>query len=78
MSLHRPHLPDRSAASARYFRAATYYLTGERQTPPGPAKTHSYTEALGAFARGVELMAKPIVRVEVQPPDGILPGYLIP
>ena len=66
------------AASAHYFRAATYYLTGERQTPPGPAKTHSYTAALEAFARGVELMARPIERVEVDSPDGILPGYLIP
>ncbi len=39
---------------------------------------HSYTEALAAFASGVELMAKPIERVEVPSPDGILPGYLIP
>ncbi|HEX9528919.1 MAG TPA: alpha/beta fold hydrolase [Streptosporangiaceae bacterium] len=66
------------AASARYFRAATYHLTGERQTPPGPAKTHSYTAALEVFASGVELMARPIERVEVESPDGILPGYLIP
>jgi alpha-beta hydrolase superfamily lysophospholipase len=66
------------AASARYFHAATYHLTGERQTPPGPAKTHSYTAALEAFAKAVELMANPIERVEVDSPDGILPGYLIP
>lgn len=66
------------AASTRYFRAATYHLTGERQTPPGPAKTHSYTAALDAFAMGVELMARPIKGVEVKSPDGILPGYLIP
>ena len=66
------------AASARYFRAATYHLTGERQTPPGPAKTHSYTLALEAFAHGVELMARPMERVEVKSPDGIPPGYLIP
>jgi hypothetical protein len=31
------------AASARYFRAATYHLTGERQTRPDPAKIRSYT-----------------------------------
>ena len=37
------------AASARYFRAATYHLTGERQTPPGSAKTHSYTAALSRW-----------------------------
>ena len=68
---------DVYAASARYFRAATYHLTGERQTPPGPAKTRSYTAALDAFAQGVELMPRPIERVEVRSPDGILPGYLI-
>jgi dienelactone hydrolase len=66
------------AASARYFRAATYHLTGERQTPPGPAKTQTYTAALEAFAQGVALMPRPIERVEVDSPDGILPGYLIP
>jgi dienelactone hydrolase len=66
------------AASARYFRAATYYLTGERQTPPGTAKMRSYTAALEAFARAVELMPRPIERVEVDSPDGVLPGYLIP
>src|SRR5260370_38011871 len=38
----------------------------------------SHTAALASFARGVELMAKPIERVEVPSPDGILPGYLIP
>jgi dienelactone hydrolase len=65
------------AASARYFRAATYHLTGERQTPPGPAKTHSYQAALAAFAKGVEHMPHPLERVEIDSPDGILPGYLI-
>ena len=39
---------------------------------------HSYTAALEAFARAVELMPRPIERVEVDSPDGILPGYLIP
>jgi dienelactone hydrolase len=68
----------RQAASARYFRAATYYLTGERQTPLGEEKTRSYTLALDAFARGVGLMNRPLERVEVDSPDGILPGYLIP
>ncbi|MBB5167811.1 hypothetical protein HNP02_007818 [Mycobacterium sp. AZCC_0083] len=37
------------SASARYLRASTYYLTGERQTPPGLAKSRSY--AAGLFAR---------------------------
>jgi hypothetical protein len=42
------------------------------------AKMHSYTAALEAFARAVELMPRPIERVEVDSPDGSLPGYLIP
>lgn len=66
------------SASARYLRASTYFLTGERQTPPGPAKTHSYTTALECFAKSIELMPIPLERVEIPSPDGILPGYLIP
>ncbi len=68
----------RRSASARYLRASTYYLTGERQTPPGPAKTYSYQAALAAFAKAVEYMPHPVERVEIDSPDGILPGYLIP
>jgi len=68
----------RLAASARDVRAAIYYLTGERQTPPGSAKMRSYEAALAAFQRGVALMPTPLERVEVPSPDGILPGYLIP
>ena len=68
----------RRSASTRYLRAANYYLSGERQTPPGPAKTHSYRSALGAFAKAIEHMPRPLERVEVDSPDGILPGYLIP
>jgi hypothetical protein len=66
------------SASARYLRASTYYLTGERQTPPGPAKTHGYLAALRAFGKAAEYMPHPIERVEIGSPDGILPGYLIP
>jgi dipeptidyl aminopeptidase/acylaminoacyl peptidase len=68
----------RRSASERYLRASNYYLTGERQTPPGPAKMHSYMAALTAFAKGVESMLHPIERVEIDSPDGILPGHLIP
>lgn len=66
------------SASARYLRASTYFLTGERQTPPGPAKMYSYTTALECFAKSTELMPIPLERVEIPSPDGILPGYLIP
>jgi dipeptidyl aminopeptidase/acylaminoacyl peptidase len=68
----------RRSASARYLRASNYYLTGERQTLPGLAKTHSYERALTAFAKAIEYMPRPLERVEIESPDGILPGYLIP
>ncbi|KAF7163053.1 hypothetical protein CNMCM5623_008073 [Aspergillus felis] len=68
----------RQSASARYLRASTYHLTGERQTSPGPTKTLSYKAALDSFSKAIELMRSPIERVEVDSPDGILPGYLIP
>jgi hypothetical protein len=65
-------------ASARYLRASTYYLTGERQTPPGPAKTRSYAAALHAFAAAMQHCAHPSERVEIDSADGVLPGHLIP
>ncbi|HXO52196.1 MAG TPA: alpha/beta fold hydrolase, partial [Mycobacterium sp.] len=68
----------RRSASARYLRASTYYLTGERQTPPGLAKSRSYAAALQAFATANLYSAHPIERVEIDSPDGSLPGYLIP
>lgn len=68
----------RRSASARYLRASNYHLTGERQTAPSPVKTHSYQSALAAFARAVECMPRPLERVEIQSPDGVLPGWLIP
>ena len=68
----------RRSASARYLRASTYYLTGERQTPPGPAKSRSYAAALRAFATANRYSPHPIERVEINSPDGPLPGYLIP
>src|ERR1700761_1283345 len=66
------------SARARYLRACNYYLTGEGQTPPGPAKTRSYQAALAVFAKAAEYMPRPVERVEIDSPDGILPGYLIP
>jgi hypothetical protein len=33
------------SAGERFLRASTYYLTGERQTPLGPAKTNTYQHA---------------------------------
>jgi dipeptidyl aminopeptidase/acylaminoacyl peptidase len=68
----------RRRASVRYFRASTYYLTGERQTPPGPAKTRSYAAALRTFATATQYSPHSIERVEINSPDGTLPGHLIP
>jgi hypothetical protein len=66
----------RRSAVARFQRASNYYLTGERQTPPGPAKMDSYERARAAFAKAAQLMPRPLERVEIDSPDGILPGYL--
>jgi dipeptidyl aminopeptidase/acylaminoacyl peptidase len=66
------------SASARYLRASTYYLTGERQTPPGPAKNRSYAAALHAFATAMQHSPHPPERVEINSADGVLPGHLIP
>jgi dipeptidyl aminopeptidase/acylaminoacyl peptidase len=66
------------SASARYLRASTYYLTGERQTPPGPAKNRSYAAALHAFATAMQHSPHPPERVEIHSADGVLPGHLIP
>ncbi|NQE85929.1 alpha/beta hydrolase [Nocardia terpenica] len=68
----------RRSASERFLNAVNYYLTGERQTAPGPAKTNSYSLALEAFGKAVETMPRPLERVEINSPDGILPGWLIP
>lgn len=68
----------RRSAVARFLRASNYYLTGERQTPPGPAKMDSYERARAAFAKAAQLMPRPLERVEIDSPDGILPGYLVP
>ncbi|MBS2546417.1 hypothetical protein KGQ19_06015 [Catenulispora sp. NL8] len=50
----------RRSASERYLRAANYYLTGERQTAPGPAKTNSYELALEAFEKAVKTLPRPL------------------
>jgi dipeptidyl aminopeptidase/acylaminoacyl peptidase len=66
------------SAGERFLRASTYYLTGERQTPVGPAKANSYQHALLAFGEAVRYLPEKPERVEVPSPDGILPGWLIP
>jgi dienelactone hydrolase len=68
----------RRSAGSRYLRAAVYRFCGERQMPPGPAKTASYAAAMDAFAKARDYMPLPIERVEINSPDGILPAYLIP
>ena len=67
----------RRSAGARDLRAAVYCFSGERQIPPGPEKSTSYQAARASFAKAIELMPLPLEHVEVNAPDGILPGYLI-
>jgi alpha-beta hydrolase superfamily lysophospholipase len=67
----------RLSAAARYLRASTYLLTGERQTPPGPLKMASYTAALEAFQNYMTTTEVELETVTVDSPDGELPGYLI-
>lgn len=66
------------SAGARYLRSSVYHASGERQIPPGPEKSESYRAALDAFAKAAEYLPLGIERVEVDSPDGVLPGYLIP
>jgi dipeptidyl aminopeptidase/acylaminoacyl peptidase len=68
----------RRSAGVRYLRASMYRLSGERQMPPSAPKLDTYKKALTSFARAIELMPLAIERVEIESPDGILPGYLIP
>jgi dipeptidyl aminopeptidase/acylaminoacyl peptidase len=66
------------SAGLRYLRACVYHASGERQIPPGPEKMASYQASLDDFARAVELVPLAAERIEVDSPDGVLPGYLIP
>jgi dipeptidyl aminopeptidase/acylaminoacyl peptidase len=68
----------RRSAGRRYLRASIYHGSGERQIPPGPEKLASYKASLAAFEKAIELVPLNVERVEIDSPDGILPGYLIP
>lgn len=69
---------NRIAAGERYLRASVYHITAERQIEPGkPKKLESYRDCLAAFDKGYRLAELPFERVEVNSPDGILPGILI-
>jgi dienelactone hydrolase len=66
-----------ATAGARYLRSAVYHASGQRQIPPGPAKSESYAAVLQAFANAREHCPLPLERIDVDSPDGMLPGYLI-
>jgi dienelactone hydrolase len=66
-----------SLAGRRFLRAAVYHATGQRLTPPGPAKSEAYAAMLTAFNHAVEFASIPLERIRVDSPDGPLPGYLI-
>lgn len=67
-----------TSAGRRYLRASVYHASGERQIPPGPEKSESYSAMLEAFANAVEHTPLPLERIEFESPDGPLPAYLIP
>jgi hypothetical protein len=46
--------------------------------PPGAAKLDTYKKPLTSFVKAIELTPTPLERVEIDSPDGILPGYIIP
>jgi dipeptidyl aminopeptidase/acylaminoacyl peptidase len=55
-----------------------YLLHGERQVPPGLTKIDTYQRALRAFKKAIEHAPLKLERIEIESPDGTLPGYLIP
>jgi len=65
------------SAGVRYLRACMYRLHGERQVPPGTEKMDTYRGALRAFGKAIEHTPLELERVEIESPDGSLPGYLI-
>jgi pimeloyl-ACP methyl ester carboxylesterase len=65
------------STGARYLRAAIYRLCGERQLPPGDQKAQIYADARLSFYRAIKLGQLPLEHVEVESPDGVLPGFLI-
>lgn len=66
-----------TSAGRRYMRASVYHASGERQITPGPAKAESYSAMLQAFANALEHLDLPLEHMEIESPDGTLPGYLI-
>lgn len=67
----------RQSAGHRYLRASVYHASGERQVPPGPEKSESYSAMLQAFANALEHTPLPLERLEIESPDGPLPAYLV-
>jgi dienelactone hydrolase len=65
------------SAGERLLRATLYYLQGERQLAPGGKKSEAYRRGLDSFEQGVRLAHLPFERVEVDSPDGPLPGIFI-
>lgn len=64
-------------ASAKYMRAANYYLFAERIASwSDPRRLHAYDEGMGAFRKGLELSGDRWERVEIPYEDGVLAGWL--
>lgn len=64
-------------ASAKYMRAANYYLFAERIASwSDPRRMHVYNLGIAAFRKGLELSGDRWERVEIPFEDGVLSGWL--
>ena len=68
----------RISAGERLLKASVFHITAERQLDRGERKAAAYRNSLDCYARGSELAELGFERVEVDSPDGILPGLFIP
>jgi dipeptidyl aminopeptidase/acylaminoacyl peptidase len=67
------------SAGEKLKRAAVYYQTAERMQGHGhEGRAATYASALSAFARGTQMAADPVERVDVPFGDGMLAGLWTP
>jgi dienelactone hydrolase len=68
----------RISAGERLLKASVFHIAAERQLDRGERKAAAYRKSLDTYRQGAELAELGIERVEVDSPDGILPGLFIP
>ena len=67
----------RISAGKRLLKAFVFHINAERQIERGERKTAAYRRSLDAYQRGAELAELGYERIEVDSPDGPLPGLFI-